>query len=582
MDSYWNGVLRKRISRRRALATSGGGLAAAAFLAACGSDDDSDNGGDSGSGSTSPTPDSSGAVDSTQGNQGGKLVFQQFGDPGGLVLVQTANAGVQQLASLTHSGLLAMANGRPGIGVGPSDITPEPDLAAALPEQPADGLTYVVKIEQGVKFQNGREVTADDVVYSFRRYAFDDDSAYKGTYSWLESVEATDPTTVVFKTKAPYADMVGSLTARDSGLILAQEHEESAEAATKLMGSGPYTFVERQEPIVSRFKRDPNYFRQPYPYFDEIEMLGTSDSAKRVADMISGQTHVTYWFAEEERDQIKSARPEAVLWGHQAPAFAIQPTVDIAPFDDIRVRQAMSMSINRQQLSEAVSKGAGEPDNAFTWTVATWGFSKPADLPGDLSRYYEFNPAEAKKLLSAANLPNGFDSAIFHWDATVIGQGLVDTATLLETVWKNEGIGNVEDKVIAFADYTATVKKGDFVGMYLGPGGGAGFSSQTPGSSLQNLLWSPPEGPVVPSGNLGHVADPTLNTLIEKQNQQIDPAERKATFTEMELLMAEQQYRIPINTVTNNYFSAPELRNIQIPVFHVNYSAHYVKYWWFA
>src|SRR5207248_1684688 len=138
-----------------------------------------------------------------------------------------------------------------------------------------------------------------------------------------------------------YADALGSMGARNSGFILAREHEEGPDAATKLMGSGAFLFVERQSPVLVRFRKNPDYFAKPYPYFDEVEFLGTSDSSKKVADFIARKTHVTYWHAEEERDQIKRARPDAKLFSYPFNGHNLVLRTDQPPFNDKRVRQAL-------------------------------------------------------------------------------------------------------------------------------------------------------------------------------------------------------------------------------------------------
>ena len=101
--------------------------------------------------------------------------------------------------------------------------------------------------------------------------------------------------------------------------ILAKEHEESPEHEKKLLGTGPYTFVSYEPPLSTKYKRNPEYHRQPYPYFDEVERLGTSDDEKKIADFTSKQVHVTYWFAPE-RDRVKKARPDARSVSTRAPA----------------------------------------------------------------------------------------------------------------------------------------------------------------------------------------------------------------------------------------------------------------------
>src|SRR3954471_4488421 len=150
MADYWN----HKVSRRRAIASTGTAALGAAFLAACG-------GGSSSSGSTgSQTTKQSGPLGQagTQGRRGGKLIWQSYGDPGGgLELMKIRNQGVHQMAGLTHDGLLEFKNGTPEVPG--DDQSVQPNLAAALPEQAPDKVTYTVKLRPA-KFHNGRTVTS--------------------------------------------------------------------------------------------------------------------------------------------------------------------------------------------------------------------------------------------------------------------------------------------------------------------------------------------------------------------------------------------------------------------------------------
>ncbi|HEY7466500.1 MAG TPA: ABC transporter substrate-binding protein, partial [Dehalococcoidia bacterium] len=336
-NNYWDKALNRRITRRRGLALAGGSAAAAAFLAACGGGGDDDTGGDTG------TTDGGTTTDPGTPTVGGKLIWQGYGDPGGgLELIKSRNAGVEQMASLTHDALLDFAYGQPkypGIG---NEVLPA--LAQALPEISPDKLTITFKLKPA-KFHNGRELTSEDVKWTYDTRAFATESAFKTDFTWISSFEAPDKSTFVVKAKEVNADTLESLAFKNTGAILAREHHESGAAEKSLMGSGPFTFVEYNPPLVISYKRNPNYLTENgKPYFDAIDRLGTSDSEKKVADIIAKQVHVTYWFPAEERERIKAQRKDINLWQYpRAGAGNFYIRNDIAPFNDKRVRQALSM-----------------------------------------------------------------------------------------------------------------------------------------------------------------------------------------------------------------------------------------------
>ena len=582
--SYW---ARRTVSRRTALrgaALAGGGLASAAFLAACGGG--SSSGGSSGGGTTSgggsadqgTNQAKNKVADQTKGIRGGKLLWQGYGDPGGgLELVKTRNAGVHQLAGLTHDGLLEFISGTPNNNG--MDLGSQPNLAQALPEISPDKLKFTFKLRDA-KFHNGRKVTSEDAKYSYDRYAFGADSAAKIDWPWLEKTETPDATTFVVTAKFPYADAVASMTQRYFCEILCKEHEESAEHEKKLLGSGPYTFVSYEPPLSTKYKRNPEYHRQPFPYFDEIERFGTSDEEKKIADFTSKQTHVTYWFAPESRERVRKARPDAHMWKYPAAGSnTLYMRSDKPPFNDKRVRIALSMAINRKALTAAVNAGEGEPDQSLSHTGEFWQFRKPAAL-GANAKNWEYNVAEAKKMLQAAgvSLPMKFD--LPHWDPTVIGQKFVDAINLIEAQWKQDGLADVKDVNLTFGQAAATIGTGNYDAIYWGPN----TTSTQPdlGIAIRNKYFSPPEGiKAAPTLNLNWVNDPKLSAAVDKQIGTFDKNERIAVFRTVEDILAENMYDIASVSSTLTWFGDGSLRNSQMPREAYNGATPYMKYWWF-
>jgi ABC-type transport system substrate-binding protein len=561
-------------------AVAGGGIAGAAFLAACGGGTTTTGGGGANAPVQGGTNQAKNKVaDQTKGVRGGKLIWQGYGDPGGgLELVAKRNGGVQQLAGLTHDGLLEFTSGTPN-NSGMS-LESQPNLAQAMPEISPDKLSYTFKLRDA-KFHNGRKVVAEDAKYSFDRFAFGADSALKIDWAWLDSTQAVDNTTFVVKTKYPYTDALASMSLRYYNGILCKEHEESAEHDKKLLGSGPFLFVSYEPPLSTKYKRNPEYHRQPYPYFDEIERLGTSDEEKKIADFSSSQTHVTYWFAPESRDRVKKARPDAHMFGYPAAGSStLYMRSDRPPFNDKRIRTALSMAINRKQLIAAVSAGEGEPDQSLSYTGEYWQFRKPAQL-GANAKNWEYNVAEAKKLLAAAgvSLPMRFE--LPHWDPTVIGQKFVDAINMIQAQWKQDGIADVKDVNLTFGQASATISIGNYEAIHWGPN----TTSTLPdlGNAIKNKYWSPPEGiKSAPTLNLNWVNNPDLTRLVEKQLGVFDRQERIATFRQIEDVLADNMYDIAGVSSSLTWFADGSMRNTQMPREAYNGATPYMKYWWFG
>jgi ABC-type transport system substrate-binding protein len=571
-NNYWDRVLNRRVTRRRGLALAGGSAAAAAFLAACGGgDDDDDGGGEQPSG---------GAADPGTPSVGGKLIWQGYGDPGGgLELIKSSNNGVLQMASLTHDGLLDFAYGQPKYpGIGNEVL---PSLAQALPEISPDKLTITFKLKPA-KFHNGRDLTSEDVKWTFDTLAFAPESAYKNAFAWLASFEAPDKSTIVLKAKSPNADTLESLAIKaGSGVaILAREHHESGAAEKSLMGSGPYTFVEYNPPLIMRYKRNPNYATDPgKPYFEEIDRLGTSDSEKKVADIISKQVHVTYWFPAEERERIKSQRKDINLWQYpRAGAGNLYFRNDTGPTADKRVRQALSMGYDRQLLINSVAAGEGQADQALSRSGTAWEFRGPEQLPRkDL---YVLNVAEAKKLLAAANVTLPLKVQLPTWNSTVIGQKFVDEITSITTQWRNNGLVEAQLLEETFGQF-APRSTGNYDSVHWGPN----TTSTLPnlGIAIRDKYFSPATGPKpAPSINMTFVNNPTINTLVEKQLAEFDRRARLALFRQLEEVLSEEMVHASGVTGTLTYITDPSVKNAQMPRDAYNGGVPWMKHWWFG
>jgi peptide/nickel transport system substrate-binding protein len=569
--SYWTTTLGKRISRRHALAVTGSAAAAAAFLAACGSDDD---GGSTGGGTTGGT---GAALDPTKGTQGGKLIWQGYGDPGGgRELIKIRNGGVLNLAGLTHDGLLEFAYGQPAHpGIGDAVL---PALAQALPEISPDKLKVTFKLRQNVKWHNGKAFSSEDAKWTYDTLGTAAESAWKNDFNWIEKTEAPDPSTFVITTKFPNADLLADLAFKAVPPIMERQHHESGAAEQKFMGTGPFTDVEYSPPSLFRVARNPNYHTSPYPYFNEIDRLGTSDSEKKVADIISKQVHVTYWFPAEERERIKQQRKDLQLFQYpRAGAGNVYIRNDVAPFNDKRVRQALSMGYDRKIMINSVAAGEGQADQALSRSGSGWEFRGPEQLKRkDL---YELNVAEAKKLMSAAGVTLPLKVDLPSWNATVIGQKFVDEIVLLTTQWRNNGLVDAKILEETFGQFSPR-STGNYDTLHWGPN----VTSTLPnlGRAIKDKYYSGGTAPKAPTLNLNLVNNTTIDDLVTKQLGEFDRAKRIAIFRELEDVLAEEMIHTSGVTGTLTYMVDPSIKNAQMPRDAYNGSTPWMKYWWFG
>ena len=565
-STYWDGVLARRISRRRALAATGATAAAAAFLTACGGDDSDDEAGSASDGVSDPgTP-----------SVGGELIWQTGGNQAGLELIKTVSLAVYQMASLTHDGLMDFAYGQPKYPGISNEVLPS--LAQALPEISPDKLTLTFKLRPS-RFHNGRPLTSEDVKWTYDTLAQAPESAYKLHLSWLESTQAPDASTFVVKTRFPNADVLPGLTFYFIGAILAREHHESGAAEKTLMGSGPFKFVDYSPLGASRYARNPDYATQPgMPYFEKVTRLGSSDEAKKLAEVLAGQVHLSVFFSGAQRDEIKKQRQELQVFQYQAAGSgSVYIRNDVPPYNDKRVRQALSMGYDRRLLSNLYD-GEGKPDQALSHSGEAWEFRGPEQLPrADL---YQLNVSEARKLLSAANVTLPLKATMPAWAASVLGQSFADEITSLTGQWRNHGL--VDATVVEDTLATSGPRiRGDYAAMQWW----VNNTSSAPGVgiAMRSKYFSPPGGVTFPTMNIGFVNIPALNVLLDKEVGEFDRTARIAVFRQIEELLSEEM--VHTSGVTGGeiaYFIDPSVKNAQMPRDGYGGAAPWLKHWWFG
>lgn len=448
--NYWDKVLNRRLTRRRSLGVAAGGAAAAAFLAACGSDD-GDNGGNGGgtggsSGSGSSGGGSSGAAPtqqpgllaaredtSAQAVKGGTLVTTNAAEPSTFdphLLTLPGAAAV----SLIYNKLFSV---KPGV-LQSTDGTIESDFAEAW-EYSSDHLTLTVKLRQDAGTPdepplNGRNLDAEDVVYTWNRWAEIGSGSIdlvnaKNPAAPVQSVEATDSHTLLFKMAHPSASLLAGLSSQLQGqmFILPREAESDYDPRSEPKGAGAYYLSEHVPSSRIVYARNPNsYDELSYP--DVIETHIIQDVPTVTAQLIAGNIYHHYFpIPPESALIIKNDAPDIGLYQTDINnlgvtvffGFKAEPAEN-TPFRDVRIRRAFSMAMDRDLYADVVgniSKFRSEGLEVQTgWNSALapsdwagWWLDPQGSDFGENAKYYQHNIEEAKKLLAAAGHTDGID-----------------------------------------------------------------------------------------------------------------------------------------------------------------------------
>ena len=301
-----------------------------------------------------------------------------------------------------------------------NDVSIVMDLAKDLTFS-GDGLKLTFTLRDGVRFHNGREITAQDVRWNFERLAFNDGSAYKATYRNVAGFEAPGPKTFVINMKTPDMNMPYLMAGREALLAA----PETPDLSTQAIGTGPF-ILDRWETDVGVFlDRNPDYFKvneanDRLPYADATESLIIPDRAARTAGVISGLlSYIEYVFTDEAA-QVGAAAPhlqeETFLW---LSAYVLYFNFNDPVMQDVRVRRAISLGMNLDDHIAVAFAGDGEWAGPISGQHGSaWAFTW-RELAQD-RYYYRHNVAEAKALLAEAGIPEGFelhvDSVNFQHD----------------------------------------------------------------------------------------------------------------------------------------------------------------------
>jgi peptide/nickel transport system substrate-binding protein len=473
--------------------------------------------------------------------RGGTLAIRTW-DPPHFDPFQTISYKTHIALSFTHSRLLRH---KAGPSVVPGMFPIEGDLAESW-TQPNE-TTYVFKLRRGVKWQNkppvnGRELTADDVVFSVNHFLTVKGNANAYMLKAVDKVEAPDKHTVEFTLKEPFVWFLDMLSNPHAVAIVAKEVVEKYSELKKpetVIGTGPWMLDSYRPNVGLTYVRNPNYFVQGLPYIDRIEATVDDDNASRMAAFLSGKYDLGWEFPGtinrvdwvQIKDTLKQKRPKLQTLEFPSPVMShISMRTDQKPFSDERVRQAMSLAIDRAAIIEAVFEGVGAMNPAVPAALKEW--SIPMDKLGEGARYYKHDLAEAKKLLAAAGYPNGFPGTMCFttgYGSTI----LVDSLQLVQKDLKAVGI-DVKIDQKEYGAYIATCFYGKFDSMTYGP--------QTGFLEPDNFLF----GQYYPEElkNQSHINDPVVADMLVRQRRTLDMAKRRDIIYDIQRHLAKKQYYV--------------------------------------
>jgi len=465
----------------------------------------------------------------------------------------------QIVYSFTHSRLLRH---KAGPSVLPGSFVLEGDLAESW-SQP-DETTYLFKLRKGMRWHpkppvNGRELTAEDVVYSLERFRTVKGNPQSYLLAMMDRAEAVDRYTVKVTLSEPYAWFPDVVANPMTGAIVARECVEKFGDLKKweaTVGSGPWMLESYRPNTGMSLVRHPHYFLSGQPCADRVELVVDEDQASRMAAFLGGRYDLGPEFmgaiSRPDWSQLKGAL-ERQRPGLKTVDFAsnvrigINMRCDRPPFNDVRVRRAVSLALNRRDLVEAVADGAGVL-NPPGLPAALREWALPIDQLGEGAAFYKYDAAQARRLLTEAGHPRGFQTVVdFH---SFGDTGLVDGVQLAIKYLKDMGIdARLNQK--EYGAYVATSVLGKYEGMIYGP--------STPFLEPDSFLSTAylPDSP----RNVLKVNDPPLTDLILRQRRVREVAKRRELIHDIQRYLGKQVYRAEAYSISALAVWDPALKN---------------------
>jgi peptide/nickel transport system substrate-binding protein len=394
------------------------------------------------------------------------------------------------------------------------DMTVKPDLAESWTASD-DLKTWTFKLRQGVKFHHGRVLDADDVVATMKRILDPaTGSRARTALSMVDNVTAVDAQTVKFDLNIPYAGFADIFADRQLRIV---PKDRLGELSTSPIGTGPFMFKSWSPGDRLELVKNPDYFEKGLPRLDGVTLRIVPESAARMAALESGAVDLVWSMPYESVEKFKN-HPSVRIDSVSTPTWdGVILNNERPPFNDVRVRQALALTVDKAAIVELVLFGQGDPT-----------FSPIPPSHPYFNKSLKFNPpdiAKAKQLLAAAGYPNGFDVPM---QVPQEREQRVRVGVTVRDMARAAGI-RINIERVPFASYTANVagKAQMYVDGY--------FARPTIDTAIHPFYHSTGSW----NRQLWLYKDARVDQLLDEARKTNDEAARKAIFEKFQAIVEE-------------------------------------------
>ncbi len=401
------------------------------------------------------------------------------------------------------------------------------DLCTEMPKPADDGKTYTFKLRSGVKFHDGNPLASADVKASWDSIVFPGQgiiSPRQNYFLMVDKIEAPDPQTIVFRLKFATAAFIPALADPFAWVYEKAILDKDPHWYEKnVMGSGPFKFAGYETGQSIKGVRNPDYFMPGLPYLDGFVGIYADKQATRVDAIRADRAAIEFrGMPPAAADEIKKALGDKVTIGtsNWNVGSSFTPNHKKKPFDDVRVRRALTLAIDRWHDTEALSK------ITIVKTVGTFIFptSPLAPTKEELQKIAGYWPdieksrAEARRLLNEA----GQENLTFELLNRNVDQPYKYVALMLIDDWAKIGV-KVTQKVVPSGPWYEALRSGNF-----------DVAVEAPGHGIVNPLLDVQKELGASSENYGGYDDTVADAIYDKMLHETDPAKQHALMFQFE------------------------------------------------
>ena len=410
-----------------------------------------------------------------------------------------------------------------------------------------DDKTLELELRKGVKFHNGEEFDADDVVYTLNFVSSPDSKVVSAqNVNWIARAEKLDKYKVRILTKKPFPAAIEYL----AGPVVIHPNEYYEKVGPKGMnekpvGSGPYRVTDHAAGKFIRMERNPDYFKdspKQAAKIEKIEIRFIPDRQTQIAEVLSGGIDMIMNVALDQANQMKAMPNLQIVSGETMRIaflnFASGENSPAPQLKDIRVRQAISHAIDREAMvKQIVGEGAR--------VLNVQCFPSQFGCLEEGAPRYEYDPAKAKALLKEAGFENGFDIDFYAYRERNQTEAMIG---YLRAVGIRANL-----RFVQYAALRDLVRSGK-----------AGLIHQTWGSfSVNDVSASTPTYFKFLPDDINR--DPQVRDLLETGDSSVDPQGRKDAYRKALTMIADKAYSLPLFSLTTYYVATKDLNFVSYP-----------------